>query len=138
VWVGRNLLFGAGVEYNGPRKLAPVKENDLERPARVGVKGKVKVKRLRLLRDTYYTAARNGQPNVPDVPEFNAGDPDTWKHLADSPVSAYRVKPGHYFVLGDNSQESSDSRSWGTVPAGNMLGKVLWRYYPFARSGPVD
>jgi signal peptidase I len=138
VWVDGRLPFAAGVEYEGPRKLLPVKENDLDRPASVGARGTtVTVKRLRLFRDTYYTA-RGDNPSSEDVPQLDPADPDTWKHVEDAPFSAYRVEPDHYFVLGDNSQASSDSRSWGNVPAKNLLGKVLLRYYPLARWGRVD
>jgi len=40
-----------------------------------------------------------------------------------------------YFLLGDNRQGSSDSRSWGPIPREQILGRVLYRYWPLRRSG---
>ena len=42
-----------------------------------------------------------------------------------------------YYVLGDNSALSHDSRYWGFVPRNNILGKVFKIYYPFDRSGAI-
>ncbi|MFU9047342.1 signal peptidase I [Acinetobacter tibetensis] len=36
------------------------------------------------------------------------------------------VPEGMVFVLGDNRDQSADSRYWGFVPANNILGKVVW------------
>jgi signal peptidase I len=45
-------------------------------------------------------------------------------------IPTTRIAPGHYFVMGDCRGDSGDSRYWGTVPAGNIVGKVdlvIWR-----------
>jgi len=47
------------------------------------------------------------------------------------------VPADHYFVLGDNSQNSYDSRAWGFVPAKDVLGRVVFCYSPLSRFGPV-
>ncbi len=38
-----------------------------------------------------------------------------------------------YFVLGDNSATSKDSRYWGFVPKNNLLGKAMVIYWPLPR-----
>jgi signal peptidase I len=44
-----------------------------------------------------------------------------------------RVAPGQYFVLGDSRIHSCDSRTWGTVPRGNLVGPVMLTYWPPSR-----
>ena len=45
----------------------------------------------------------------------------------------FAVPEGQVFVLGDNRQSSSDSRTFGSVPVGNIIGKVILRFWPFDR-----
>ncbi len=46
-------------------------------------------------------------------------------------VKTQVIPAGQYFVMGDCRGDSEDSRYWGTVPAGNIIGKVsaiVWRH----------
>ena len=60
-------------------------------------------------------------------------DPDRWEPWRQLPVRTYFVPPGHYFLLGDNRIHSCDSRTWGTVPRGNLIGPVMLTYWPPSR-----
>jgi signal peptidase I len=46
------------------------------------------------------------------------------------------VPPGQYFVLGDNRDDSQDSRYWGFVPRANIVGRPLLIYWS-VRSAPA-
>jgi signal peptidase I len=48
-------------------------------------------------------------------------------------IAPIRIAPGHYFMMGDNRISSCDSRAWGTVPHGNLIGKVFATYWPPGR-----
>lgn len=45
----------------------------------------------------------------------------------------FTVPDRHYFMLGDNSGFSLDSRFWKTVPRANLVGRPLWIWWPFSR-----
>lgn len=45
------------------------------------------------------------------------------------------LNDGEYFVMGDNRPNSSDSRIWGVLPRGNIIGRVDMRLLPIGESG---
>ena len=45
------------------------------------------------------------------------------------------IPKGQYFVMGDNRSNSCDSRMWGTLPSGDIIGHVVLRVWPLSRIG---
>jgi signal peptidase I len=62
-----------------------------------------------------------------DEPYISAAERDTRTE------SWPRLRPGEYFFLGDNRRDSCDSRTWGAVPRGNLIGPVVVTYWPLDR-----
>jgi len=48
---------------------------------------------------------------------------------------SWQVPQGDYFFMGDNRAQSCDSREWGAVPRKNLIGTVVFVYWPPSRIG---
>ena len=122
-WFDRRLaLFLDGMPLFDPLDLdatpASADPGPPDRPIAVGATGSgdVEVSDVRIDRDVYYTGVLAGAPRRP----FGVEAP-------------YRLGPGEYFVLGDNSPVSNDSRFWANSPvvrAELLLGKPFLVHLP--------
>jgi signal peptidase I len=86
---------------------------------------------------TFHWEQRDGfRDNFPDGNLFVLGISSPWylqvrRLLEDGELI---VPEGSFFVLGDNRDDSSDSRYWGFVPAENIVGRPLVIYWSALRS----
>ena len=47
------------------------------------------------------------------------------------------VPPGQYFMMGDNGDDSTDSRYWGFVPDDHIVGKAFFVWMNFGDLGRI-
>ena len=81
--------------------------------------------------DWIVVAGVGGGPRVGEIVLLR--DPREPRRLMLKRVAA--LADGACMVLGDRPEESTDSRTFGPVPLGNVLGRALFRYAPLGRIG---
>jgi signal peptidase I len=96
------------IEYEyDPADAEPTKKSE----ARLGAKGgsEATFHAIEIFRDVYY------MPTILGAPPH---------------VFPFQVPAGQYFCMGDNSTNSTDSRVWGTVPEGYIVGRAFMVFWP--------
>jgi signal peptidase I len=165
LWIDGDLVtFKGGTVYDVERVFGDRSEirpktsaddpGDLA-PAGIGARNaKLAVSRLRLWRDIYYIAdswEKNQRSDfVTDFPHpFDQQllrlpfDPSLWDRFSEREHVDFPLGDNQFFVMGDNSAESSDARLWfsrdprsGGMPGGAylerdlLIGKALCVYWP--------
>lgn len=81
--------------------------------------------------------------SLPEHPEASQLPDGTIKVLVSPEVVAKlqnltTIPQGEYFVLGDNRNHSRDSREMGLINAGQIEGRVVFRYFPLTKMGGVS
>lgn len=76
----------------------------------------------------YIDSYRDNFPSDPNTPLFPPAQQMLEHNVQGGDVV---VPPGHYFAMGDNRDQSLDSRYWGFVPRENIIGKPLIIYWSY-------
>jgi len=159
LWVNnREIAFPGGAEYDhlceGPYAPIPRERSPNYRdltPSAIGAKGaNAQVRHLRVKRDIYYIAVQAGDArssmdsDLRQLPPIRTeadhvaffSDPSRWGILGRTNNVTVELGPDRFFMLGDNSAKSKDSRLWVTdtlppyVHRNALIGQAVAVYWP--------
>jgi signal peptidase I len=91
-------------------------------------------------KELFLNQARQSEPRVFHSDDHVRADdpllPASYRHR--DQLAETRVPPGAFFALGDNRDDSNDSRFWGPVPAENVKGRPILIYWSLPPEGEVS
>lgn len=76
------------------------------------------------------------EPYTREDPDYNfPGGQWSYNVEKQEPDGSYRIPAGHYFMMGDNRNESKDSHMWGPLDKKSVVGKARVIFLPLNRAG---
>jgi signal peptidase I len=113
---------GEGPFYDGPASHRPCDEPTSRRSSQNFIKRVVGLPGDRIAVRNGYVVRNGVQQREPYIRPCGSGP--------DCNLGTIVVPRDHYFMMGDNRGESDDSRYWGPVPRGWIIGGAFLSYWP--------
>ena len=131
-------LFGAGIEIKNNIALYPEYEGISNFIYHVmGVGKRSYVKRVIALEGEHIYISEDGKVYIDDKPLEESYLGDDVNTIRSGDFYDLTVPEGCVFVMGDNREESADSRAFGCIPVDKIEGNVVCRIWPLNKIGKL-